>query len=85
MFNIHIKDIKKDQVFYECERGSNIKWVALEDCRIIDDPTRKGYVCRARDEEGDEMELFEAFEVGGYGLRLYSEPQYLSGNSNAEA
>lgn len=74
--NLRLHDIKKDQVFYECERGQNIRMTALEDAQR----TAEGWECRVSTVMG-EIKLFEAHKCYQFGLRLYSEPQYVGGES----
>lgn len=76
MYRLHIKDIRNGDEFYECEIGQNIKWTALEDAREVREESRQGYVVAVRGENEKEMELFEAYEPYGYGLRLYTVPIY---------
>jgi hypothetical protein len=75
---MRVKDLKKDQIVYECQYGTNFRCIVLEDARrdINPEEHKDGYSCRVSC-NGEERELFEALEVGGYGLRLYSAPQYI--------
>lgn len=74
---IRVKDLKKGQVVYECERGTNMRYTVLEDARrdINPEQLKDGHSCRVLCGE-DETELFEAVKTYGYGLRLYDSPQY---------
>lgn len=74
--NLKLRDIKKDQTFYECEQGMNIKMVALEDAHESVWLGTRGTVCAVRTESGDEFEMFEALNPYGYALKLYSMPVY---------
>lgn len=73
--SIKLADVHKGQRFYECESGKNAELIALEDARPVDEPQRQGFVCKVR-HGNEELELFEAHNSGGYGLRLYRFPMY---------
>lgn len=79
---MNLKDIKQDQVFYECQYGMNARCVALEDARRVIEPDkgRDGWALNVRIAIGKhpetEVEYFEAENPGAYGLRLYAQPQY---------
>ena len=73
---LELRDVKKDDLIWECEAGRNLRYVALENCRRVYSEGYFGYACRVRC-DGRELELFEAFKVGGYGLRLYTAPMYV--------
>jgi hypothetical protein len=74
---IDLKDVKKGDIFYECQYGINLKCTALEDCREEED----GYHCYCLiDHETMKKpytEMFESYNCGAYGLRLYTQPQYV--------
>lgn len=79
MNNLNLKDIKKGQTFYECERGKNLKMVALENAHYVRRGMSDGYTCKVEMEFGGKktgLELYEAETPGAFGLNLYSEPQY---------
>jgi len=69
---IKLKDLKKDQVVYECRSGHNLKCTCLEDAR----DTGEGWACNVETEKFG-VELYEAYKSGGHGPRLYDEPQYI--------
>ena len=82
---VELKNVKSGDVFYECERGQNMEMKALEDARRIrrgknmhvpGKYVQDGYICKVQTVEG-EIELYEHIEPGGYGLRLYTSPQYI--------
>lgn len=79
---MRVKDLKKGQIVYECQYGMNIRFTVLEDARrdIKPEEHKDGHSCRVSC-NGEERELFEALEVGAYGLRLYPEPQYIGGKT----
>jgi hypothetical protein len=77
---LKLKDIKRNQVFFEEDMGMVVKLCAIEDAREVDGETRKGYECRTQvvggtagtaDENGI-VTLFECHKPGAYGLRLHS-------------
>jgi hypothetical protein len=74
-----IKKAKTGDVFYESQYGQDIEMTALEDVRIEHDSKYNGggaYLLKVCIGEGKEIELMESFNCGGYGLRLYKQPQY---------
>ena len=72
MKQIDLCDIKKGQVFYECEYGMNIKLIATEDCKKLE----SGYSCETKRENGSTVNLFHAFNMEHYGPKLYDYPIY---------
>ena len=73
---LDFKEIKKDKIFYECEYGTNMKFIALEDAH-----RKKG------DEEywefkGRRVKTGEVIDFGSregfshYAPKLYKEPEY---------
>lgn len=77
-YAVQLSNVRKGQTFYECEGGKNAELIALEDAHPVDEPHKQGYTCRV-EHEGREVELFEAYNAGGYGLRLYNFPIYSMG------
>ncbi len=75
-WSLKIGDIKKGDVFYECEAGRNIQMTALGNARKVTSHGSKGYALKARLEDGELITLFEAFNAGAYGLRLYKMAMY---------
>lgn len=70
--SLYLKDIKKGQVFYECQYGRNMIWTASEDARIdAAGDTR----LLAHRKTGQLEELFVTKGSDHY-LKLYSEPEY---------
>ena len=67
-----IKELKKDQYIWECQRGADI-WL-----KVTTDPFRKdnGWGVLCHDAEFTYTELWENDDAGIYRLRLYREPQY---------
>jgi len=80
MKTLELKDIKKNQLFREEDIGMVAELYAIEDAHEVHGETRNGYECRAKVVSGpastanDEgiVTLFECFDPGAYGLRLYS-------------
>ena len=76
---LNLKDIKRNQVFYEEDMGMIVKLCATEDAREVDGETRKGYECRAQVVGGTAgtaddnriVTLFECHKPGAYGLSLH--------------
>lgn len=73
---LNIKNLRKGDIFYECERGFNIKMTALENSRRIKEPWKDGWTCKVLLDGGNTIEIFECINPGAYGLKLYWEKQY---------
>ena len=74
MKDIHLKDIKKDQIFYERDYGMMLKGVALEDAYISGklDGIYTQWKCRVElFETGEEFELLTTENHEHYGPKLY--------------
>lgn len=74
---LKIEDIKKGDVFYECEGGKNYKMTAMEDTRHLDatEKTFEGWELQAEC-EGNPTRLYVTKNHEHYGPKLYSEPAY---------
>lgn len=68
---VRLRDIRKGQVFWECESGSNDQFTAVEDAAL----TPRGWSVMATDIGLNNVEFFEAFGHEG-SLRIYHHPQY---------
>lgn len=77
-----LKDIKKDQIFWECEAGRNMRMVAQEDARTIKtifgtDPKEiEQYICKVKLDTGTICELLATEGYEHYGPRLYDSSKY---------
>lgn len=74
-----LKDIKKDQVFWECHSGMNIKCIALEDAYEFNNLGRQSYKCLVRGEWENNSKEYEMMATEGwdqYAPRLYEKPAY---------
>lgn len=81
-----LKDIKKGEIFYESQSGMDYKCEALEDAQRVQEEKKDGHILKVRILQfasfgklhvaPSDTEFFECLEPGGYGLRLYKEPQY---------
>lgn len=67
---ISVKDIKKDQVFYECESGFNDKYQALTDAYQEND----GWAVDAQDDQNNTIHFYA--HAGYASPNLYTCPQY---------
>lgn len=85
--NVHktlrVKDLKKGQIVYECERGENIELVVLEDPEYSEE--NEGWCCRVWNARavtmdnwgtGKIVDLFQREDMPHYGPKLYYTPQY---------
>lgn len=73
MDNIKLADIRCGDVFWECERGWDIKLEAMADAHTNGDMV----TCQARKVATNEpIALMERVSAPGYALRLYRTPQY---------
>lgn len=71
---ISIKNIRKGQIFYECEFGDNYKFIASEDSKM----KNHGWSCMAKDEDGQKVEFFLSSFTSHPGPSLYIEPLYIN-------
>lgn len=68
---IKIKDIKKGDVFYECEYGKNMQFLALTDAYEQDE----GWAVKGQGIHG-EIEFYSNSKYPAYHPKLYREAQY---------
>ena len=79
---LEFKEIKKDDVLYECEYGENVKYVALEDAhRKVGD--REYWIFKGRRISTGGVINFGSREGFSY-PKLYKEPEYVNPNWKAE-
>lgn len=71
---LKIKDIRKGDVFYECEQGVNYKLVATTNARRISD----GWYCNVKNSDGESFEFFVSDNTNHPGPNLFREPQYIT-------
>ena len=71
---LEVKNIKKGDVFFECNRMSNHKLIALTSARRISD----GFYVVAENVEGEKVEIFYSCFTSYPGPNFYKEPQYLT-------
>lgn len=69
---IEIKDIKKGDIFYECEYGENVQFIATSD------PYREdgGWTIKGRGVNG-EFDFYVRDGYSHYGPKLYWQPEYI--------
>jgi len=72
MSYMHIKELKKDMVIYECEGGRNIKMTIKGDTVCVDGY----YTAVGVTDKGTEIPLTQLVDTN-YHLSLYAEPQYI--------
>ena len=72
MANIYLKDVKMDQIVYECQYGQNIKMRIVHDPIFVDGV----YETMGKTDKGGIIELRQSPGMEHYGPRLYNEPQY---------
>lgn len=78
MHEIDISDLRKDDIFYECEYGSSEEYVALEDAHEKVDDIHNGISCNSRNTKtGEEIEFFQAFECAQFRLKLYKKEKQM--------
>lgn len=68
---INLKEIKKGDRFYECERGENLLLEALSDAKKVEN----GWKCLAKSSKGI-MELFVSASTEYFGPSFYWKPKY---------
>lgn len=81
MHMIKIKDIKEGDIFYECQYGNNMGFIAIGNPYLKEEGTEfQGWAIMAKNKT-QEIEFFHAEKFGVYAPKLYREPQYISRNS----
>lgn len=71
---LEVKNIKKGDVFFECNRMTNHRLVALTNARRISD----GFYVVAETIDGEKIEIFYSCFTSYPGPNFYIEPQYLT-------
>jgi len=71
---LEVKNIRKDDIFYECSRLCNHKLVALTNARRISD----GFYVVVETLSGEKAEIFYSDFTSYPGPSLFLEPQYLT-------
>ena len=77
MDNLLVKDLKKDQEFFECEYGVNEHYTALEDARRVVNESSDGWECKGRNDVGEVVNFFQDHAITHYGPHLYKTKQYV--------
>ena len=71
---LEVKNIRKNDIFFECIRGVNYRLIALTSARRIND----GFYAVALNSLGEKVEIFYSEFTSYPGPNLYREPQYLT-------
>jgi len=71
---LEVKNIRKGDVFFECERYNNYQLVALTNARRISD----GWYCIAENLMKEKVEIFVSEMTQHPGPNLFREPQYVT-------
>lgn len=71
---LEVKNIRKGDVFFECERGGNYRLLALTSARRVSD----GWYCIAENSNREKVEIFVSEITNHPGPKLYREPQYIT-------
>lgn len=71
---LHIKDIRKGDVFFECDRSNNYKLIALTNARRISD----GWYCIVQNIYGEKKEIFVSNMTKHPTPNFFTEPQYVT-------
>lgn len=69
---LKVKDIRRGDVFYECDRGENYKLKALTNARRINE----GWYVIAKTKDGKRVDIYASEKTTHPGPNLYREPQY---------
>jgi len=71
---VEVKDIRKGDVIFECEKGENHLLQAVSDAL----PTAQGWMCKVQDAAGEEHEIYVSGNTSSlYTPMLYRIPQYI--------
>ena len=73
-YYLEISNIKKGELFYECEKGFNYQLKALEDAKRVSD----GWYCKVQNTRNEVVELFVSADTQHHGPNLFRAPQYLT-------
>jgi hypothetical protein len=76
-YYLKVKDIRKGDTFYECERSNNIELTALENAEKLSE----GWSCKVKNNQGEVFELFLSDKTTHHGPNLFWAPQYISQDS----
>lgn len=74
-----IHEIKKGDIFYECERGINVKLEALGDAK----KTRRGWLCKVK--TNNKIMTIYSSTTNMYGPSLYRVPYYITMNEQNQS
>ena len=69
---LKVKDIRRGDVFYECERGENYKLKSLTNAQRMNE----GWYVIALTKNGHKVEIYASEKTTHPGPNLYREPQY---------
>jgi len=78
-YYVEIRELKKGDVFFECENGSNIQLEATEDARKI----KRGWMCLAKNNQGEQVELYVADKTKYHGPNFFKSPQFITNDEEA--
>ncbi len=69
---IQVKELRKGDIVYECERGCNFE------LKVVEDPiyNGKGWTCIVADSSGEIEDIYVSKKYGKF-ARIYKCPQYL--------
>jgi hypothetical protein len=73
-YYLSISNIKKGELFYECERGLNHQLKAIEDAK----KTRDGWYCKVQNTKNEVVELYVSADTQYHGPNFFRTPQYLT-------
>ncbi|MFA5067163.1 MAG: hypothetical protein WC466_03890 [Candidatus Izemoplasmatales bacterium] len=71
---VEIKNIKRGDVFFECERGNNYQLKAITNSRRISD----GWYCVVENTTGERFEIFVSDMTCHPGPNLFKEPRFIT-------
>ena len=74
---LDLKEIKKNEIFYECAGGQNVKFIALEDAHRKEGDLQY-WTFKGRWLKTGEIIEFGTREGYGYSPKLYKEPEYVN-------
>lgn len=81
-FYLELKNLKKGDVFYECESrsGENYELRAIENAR----KTRNGWLCKVKKSDDEIVEFYVSANTTYYGPNLFRTPQHLTQLENGQ-
>ena len=73
-YYVKIKDVRKNDIFYECEKNSNFELKALEDAKKVEE----GWAALVQNTSGKTCEIYFSDKTNWHGPNIFWAPQFIS-------